>query len=98
MRCSEWDFNGGSDEPEHDVAWPDSAEERVDRFGIMIAVFVLCIAFFVAAVGLRGQSFSKCSALENVTERNACYNTLRNDLLKPPAKGPDIPNDLNVGN
>jgi hypothetical protein len=44
-------FNGGMDESEHDVAWPDSAEERVDRFGIMTALFVLCIAFFIAALG-----------------------------------------------
>lgn len=53
---------------------------------------MLGLAFFIAAVWLvRGPSFEKCSGLENVTERNACFDTLRNDLLKPLAKGPDIP-------
>jgi hypothetical protein len=74
-----------------DVAWPGTPEERVDRFGIMTALFVLCVAFFIAALWMRGSSFQKCAALENVTERYACYEKLRDDLSKPPAKGPDIP-------
>jgi hypothetical protein len=53
---------------------------------------VLCIALFIAAIWLvNGPSFEKCSALENATERNACYEGLRNDLSRPPAKGPNIP-------
>ena len=65
-----------------------SAEDRVDRFGIRTALMVLCIAFFIAAVWLMSRpSFEKCSTLENVTDRNACYEDLRRDLLKPPAKG-----------
>jgi len=91
MQRSEWDFEGGMDNHQH-VAWPDSPEERVDRFGVRTALLVLGLAFFIAAVWLvRGPSFEKCSGLENVTERNACFDTLRNDLLKPLAKGPDIP-------
>jgi hypothetical protein len=35
---------------------------------------------------MRAPSFSKCSALEKVTERNTCYDKLRNDLLKPPVR------------
>jgi hypothetical protein len=31
-------------------------------------------------------SFQKCSALETLARRNACYGELRNELLKPPAK------------
>jgi hypothetical protein len=92
MQRSELDFEGPIDEPQHDVAWPNSPEERVDRFGIMTAAFVLCIAFFIAAIWfLNRPSFDKCSALENIAERNACYDKLRNDLSQPPAKGPDIP-------
>jgi hypothetical protein len=91
MQHSEWDFNDGIDEPEHGVAWPDSPEERMDRFGIMTALFVLCLAFFIAAMWMRGSSFQKCSTLENATERYACYDKLRDDLSKPPAKGPDVP-------
>jgi hypothetical protein len=88
MERWESDFSGGVDEP--DV--PDSPEQRVDRFGVMIAVFALAIAFSIAAIWfLSRPSFEKCSALENVQERNACYDTLRSDLSKAPAKGPDIP-------
>jgi hypothetical protein len=84
----DWDFRGGLDQAE--APWPDSPEERVDRFGILTACFVLCIAFFIAALWLRGPSFENCSALENAAERHACYDALRNGLSKPPAKGPDL--------
>ena len=96
MERSELDFEGPMDEPQHNVAWPDSPEERVDRFGIVTAAVLLCIAFFIAALWLRLPSFQKCSALDNVAERNACYDTLRIELSKPPAKGPDISQGLNA--
>jgi hypothetical protein len=83
----ESDFSGGVDEP--DV--PPSPEERVDRFGLLTAVFALCVALFLAVIWYLSQpSIGKCSALENVQERDACYDTLRSDLSKAPAKGPDI--------
>jgi hypothetical protein len=59
--------------------------------GILTALFVLCLAFFIAAMWMRGSSFQKCSGLENAAERYACYDKLRDNLSKPPAKGPDIP-------
>jgi hypothetical protein len=86
---SEYDFENSVQENEDDATSP---EEPIDRFGIRIALLVLCVALFIAAIWLVTRpSFEKCSALENVTERNACYEELRNDLLKPPAKGADIP-------
>ena len=90
MQPSEWDFS--STVPEDETALPETPEERLDRFGVRTALLVICIACFIAAIWLvSGPSFAKCSALENVTERNACFEALRNDLLKPPAKGADIP-------
>ena len=92
MQRLEWDFEDTTDNDEHDVVLPKTAEEHVDQFGITTALFVLCVASFIAAMWLISRpSFEKCSALENVGERIACFETLRNDLLKPPAKGPDIP-------
>jgi hypothetical protein len=89
---SEYDFENAAQEKEDDAAWPEPPEALVDRFGIRTALFVLCVALFISAMWLvSGPSFGKCSALENVTERNACFEALRNDLLKPPAKGADIP-------
>jgi hypothetical protein len=91
MRRSEFD-NDPFDDGSAEIAWPETPEERVDRFGIGIAFLVLIIALFVAAMWFASRlSFEKCSTLENVTERNACYDKLRDDLSRPPAKGPDIP-------
>ena len=88
----EYDFENAVEESEDDAAWSKSPEELMDRFGIRTALLVICISCFIAAIWLVSRpSFEKCSALESVTERNACFETLRNDLLKPPAKGADIP-------
>jgi hypothetical protein len=92
MERSELDFEGPMDEPQHDLTLPDSPEERIDRFGVMTALFVLCVAFFIAAIWfLNRPSFEKCSTLESAAERNGCYDKLRNDLSQPPAKGADVP-------
>jgi hypothetical protein len=91
MRYSEFDIQGPLDNGKPKVAWPGTPEERVDRFGVLTALFVLCVALFIAALWMRGSSFQSCSALENATERYACYDKLRDDLSKPPAKGADIP-------
>jgi hypothetical protein len=91
MRYSKFDFID-ADNDESRVPLPKTSEERVDRFGIRTALLVLVIALFGAAMWLMDRpSFEKCSTLENVTERNACYEKLRADLSKPPAKGADIP-------
>ena len=86
MQRSDWDFQTTVDEnDEQNAAW-------IDRFGIRTALLVLCIGFFIAAMWLVSRpSFEKCSALENVIERNAYFDTLRNDSLKPPAKDATIP-------
>jgi hypothetical protein len=88
----EYDFENAVPENEDGDAWRESSEEFIDRFGIRTALLVLCVALFIAAIWVVSRpSFEKCSALENITERNACFETLRNDLLKPPAKGANIP-------
>jgi hypothetical protein len=92
MQHSEFEFQGPVDESKPEVAWPGTPEERVDRFGFRTALLVLVLARFVAAMWVANRpSFEKCSTLESVSERNACYEKLRDDLSKPPAKGADIP-------
>jgi hypothetical protein len=89
MPTSDWDRlettlkeNGGSD-----ILPPKTPEDDVDRLGVKISLLVLCVALFLAANWvIRTASFQKCSALENVTQRNTCYDELRNVLLKPPTK------------
>ena len=92
MRHSEFDIQNPMDDGKPEVPWPWTPEERVDRYGIRTALLALVIALFVAAMWLANRpSFEKCSTLENATERYACYDKLRDDLSKPPAKGADIP-------
>jgi hypothetical protein len=68
-------------------------EDAADRFGIRAALLVLCVGLAIAAMWLvTGPSFETCSALENPAQRNACYDALRDNLFKPPAKGGDLRN------
>ena len=84
MPTSDWDH---LETPSKEDEQPKSPEEDVDRLGVRISLLVLCVALFLAANWMiRTASFQKCSALEHVTQRNACYDELRNERLKPPAK------------
>jgi len=87
MQPSEWDFESKVEEDKDDVARPKSPDDRVDQFGIRTALFVLCVAFFIAAIWLVSRpSFEKCIALESIAERNVCFDTLREEFLKPPTR------------
>jgi hypothetical protein len=90
MQASKWEFDNATDDDADDALSPP--EEFSDRFGIKAALIGLCIASLIAAIWfVRSPSFEKCSAIENVADRNACYDQLRQEFLKPPAKGADIP-------
>jgi hypothetical protein len=89
METSEWDYldTALKDDDETDFACKTPAD-FVDQLGFKVAVSVLCVALFLAALWvLSGPSFQKCSAIEDAAQRNACYSELRNELLKPPTKG-----------
>ena len=84
MQTSDW---GHLETTSKEDEQPKSPDEDVDRLGVRISLLVLCVALFLAANWVIGTaSFQKCSALGNVTQRNTCYDDLRNELLKPPAK------------
>jgi hypothetical protein len=77
---------------ECDLAEPQSTEEFADRFGMRASLLMLCVGLLIAAVWMVSRpSFETCLALENTTERQACYDNLRVELLKPPAKGAEAP-------
>lgn len=92
MQVSDWHIDPSSeDSGEDEVRQPSSPEEQVDGLGSKLALLALCVAILLAGMWFfTGPSFEKCSALENLTERNACYEQLRLDLLRPPAKGADF--------
>jgi hypothetical protein len=90
METSQWDYldTALEDDDETDITWPKTPADFVDQLGFKVAVSVLCVALFLAALWvLRSPSLQKCSAIEDAAQRNACYSELGNELLKPPAKG-----------
>jgi hypothetical protein len=93
MQVEEWNLEtkaqGGD---EYDVAKSENPEDFADHFGVNLSLLILCIAFFIAGIWMiSSPSFEKCSALSDITQRNACYSELRNELMKPPAKGGEMP-------
>ena len=88
MQNDKWDLSLISkDENDCDVTQPTSPEELIDRLGVRAALLVLCVTLFIAAVWLVNlPSFEKCSALDGPSQRHACYDNLRAELLKPPTK------------
>jgi hypothetical protein len=72
---------------------PRSPQEFPDlQGGTKIAMVALYAALVIGSIWfVSSPTFEKCSALQNITDRNACYDGLRNELLKPPAKGADVP-------
>jgi hypothetical protein len=88
MQNTDWHFDiVPKDDSENDALRPKSQEDLTDEFGIRTALVVLCVALFIAAAWfMTAPSFEKCSALQNVSERNACYDALRQDLFKPPLR------------
>jgi hypothetical protein len=92
MTRTEWDSCTTIDDDVSDALRPKSPEDLTDQLGIRLALIVLCIASFIAAIWFVGNpSFEKCGAIANVADRDACYDALRRELLKPPAKGAYIP-------
>ena len=87
MQGPERDFDDTTDSDARNALRPKAPEERTDRFGTRASLLALFVAFLIAAIWFVGRpSFEKCSAIETVTDRNACYDELRQELLKPPAK------------
>ena len=69
-----------------------SPEDKADRIGERVAWAVLWVALILAGVWfISVPSFEKCSALGTQSERIVCYENLRDELLKPPAKGGSPP-------
>jgi len=92
MQASKWDFDTTTDDDAGDVPSPRSPEDFSDQFWVRAALLGLCIASVIAAIWfVRSPSFEKCNAIGNVADRNACYDQLRQELLRPPAKGANIP-------
>jgi len=97
MQVEEWNLETKAQgDDEYDVTKSENLEDLpgdlADHFGINLSLLILCIALLIAGLWMiSSPSFEKCSALNDVTQRNACYSELRNELMKPPAKGGAMP-------
>jgi hypothetical protein len=80
---SKFPFEDGKQE----APQPKTPEELVDLFGIRLALLVLGLALFLAAIWeFRSPSFENCVAQESAQARSVCYEELRSELLKPPVR------------
>jgi hypothetical protein len=97
MQAEEWHDAEAPADDENTVTKSENPgdknpEDLADHFGINLSLLILGVAFLIAAIGMfTSPSFEKCSSLDNVTQRIACYGELRNNLMKPPAKGGEMP-------
>jgi hypothetical protein len=73
--------------------WPDvsqeseSREAKWDRIGTGVSLAVLIAALVIIVISLiSAPSFEKCGAMASKSERIVCYEQLRDELLKSPAK------------
>lgn len=70
----------------------ETSEAKADRIGIVASFVVLFMALVLIGIRLvSASSFEKCSALVSQSERSVCYENLRDELLKLPAKGGSPP-------
>jgi hypothetical protein len=82
--------------------WPartESSEAKINRIGTGLSLVVLFVALVITGISLISMpSFEKCSALRTQSERIICFESLRDQLLKSPAKGGGGPTALNSSN
>jgi hypothetical protein len=82
--------------------WParmESSEAKINRIGTGVSLVVLFVALVITGIWLISTpSFEKCSALRTQSERIICFESLRDELLKSPAKGAGGPAALNNSN
>jgi hypothetical protein len=58
-----------------------------DSFGVLLSLLILFVGLVIAMADMLSQpSFEKCSAIKDFADRTACYESLRNEYLKPPVK------------
>ena len=68
----------------------ETPEQRVDHFGTNLSLAILGVALLFAGLWVVSRpSFEKCRALADATARNVCYEQLRGELMKLPARGAD---------
>ena len=88
MHASNADDPPPEDNDKSGVLLADSPSAKADRYGICLSLSVLGVALVLMVIWFISEpSFAKCSVLATEPDRLSCYQKLRGDLLRPPAKG-----------
>jgi len=77
MQPSEWASESKVEEHKDDVARLKSPDDRVDQFGIRTALFVLCVAFFTAAIWLVSRPSFESRVSRNASHGKASQSAMR---------------------
>jgi hypothetical protein len=87
MRYTQWHQASRDENENFETDATTNSEFRADRFGVRLALLVLFVGLVIAMTWVLSRpSFEKCSAIRDFADRVACYESLRNDYLKPPVK------------
>lgn len=85
MQNAQW--HQASKDENFDTGVTTPSEFVADRFGVRLSLLLLFVGLVMAMTwGLSKPSFERCSAIKDFANRVACYESLRNEYLKPPIK------------
>jgi hypothetical protein len=85
MQNTQWHQASKDENFDTDVTTPSAF--TADRFGVRLSLLLLFVGLVMAMAQVLSQpSFEKCSAIKGFADRTACYESLRNEYLKPPVK------------
>jgi hypothetical protein len=85
MQNTQWHHASKDENFDTDATTPSGF--LADRFGVRLSLLLLFVGLVMATAQVLSQpSFEKCSAIRPFADRIACYESLRNEYLKPPVK------------
>jgi hypothetical protein len=85
MQNTQWHHASKDENFDTDATTPSGF--LADRFGVRLSLLLLFVGLVIATAQVLSQpSFEKCSAIRPFADRIACYESLRNEYLKPPVK------------
>jgi hypothetical protein len=85
MQITHWHLASKNESVDTDATTPSGSV--ADRFGVRLSLLLLFVGLVVAMAQVLSQpSFEKCSAIKDFADRTTCYESLRNEYLKPPIK------------
>jgi hypothetical protein len=79
------------------LRWQDEDQTPAERAGLAISVAVLVVSLIALVMWAESRSsFERCSARVDADARAACYEELRQQEMRPPAKGAYAPVGLSA--